>query len=108
MNECANRCRAFHCIWKPHIQWQLRGFGGTSEEKQEADNGSGNCRNASRCYLVEDSNVAGAICKVVERSIMFEDQEDGKQQAKITDDVDDQGFLCGSNCSTPLIPETNE
>src|SRR5437016_5245602 len=75
MDECANRCGAFHCIWKPHIQWQLRRFGGTSEKKQKADNGCGYSRDASRCDLVEDSYVASAICKVIERSIMFEDQK---------------------------------
>src|SRR5438876_11959252 len=107
MYERANRCWAFHCIWKPHIQWQLRGFGGASEKKQKADNGCGNCRDASHCNLVEDSYASIAIGKVVERSIMFEDQEDGKHHAKVTDDVDDQRFLCSSNCSAPLIPETN-
>src|SRR5689334_17924809 len=39
---------------------------------------------------------------------MFEDQEDSKHQAKVTDDVDDQRFLRSSNRSSPLIPEANQ
>src|SRR5712691_8700792 len=108
MDECANWCWAFHCIWKPHIQWQLRRFCGTGEKEQQADN---RCRyrwDAPLCYLVEDSYITIAIRKVVERPIVFEDEEDGNHQAKVADDIDNQGLLCSSNCSASLIPETNE
>src|SRR5262249_38800146 len=107
MDEGAYRRWAFHSVWKPHIQGQLRRFGSTSEKEQQADNGCRYSWDASSRYLVEDSYVA-IIRKVVERPIMLENKEDGNHQAKVTDDIDDQGLLCCCNGSTTLIPETNE
>src|SRR2546421_562166 len=41
-------------------------------------------------------------------AILSEDQEDSNHQPKVTDDIDDQGFLCRRNRCAPLVPETNQ
>src|SRR5438876_9008039 len=39
---------------------------------------------------------------------MLEDEEDGNHQAKVTDNIDNQGLLGGRDSRASLIPEANQ
>src|SRR6266436_1343795 len=103
MDECADRCWTFHCIGQPHIQRQLRGFGGTRDEEQQADD---RCDTTGRCLVENPYSVRAG--KVIQRTVIFEHQEDGDHQAEVTNDVDDQCLLrCRDRC-TALVPKTDQ
>src|SRR5690242_17914955 len=84
VDERADRRWTFHCIWEPHIERQLCRFRRTRYKEQQTNCV---CGFVSR-QLAEDTHAA-AIIEEVQCAEISEDEEDGKHQGKITDNIDD-------------------
>ena len=107
VDESTDRSGALHGIWQPHIEWQLCRFRRTGDKEAQGDDclkhGPGTCRVKNG----KDAITAGVIVEV-QCAILFEDKENSDHEAKVTYDVDDQGFLGRRDRSGPAIPETNQ
>ena len=90
MDERGNRCRAFHGIGQPDVEWQLCRLAAGANEKQQSrgsDNGIADGE-PSAVRNVRDFREA-------ERSEIPGDEEHSQQESGIADAIHDEGFVSG-------------
>src|SRR5207248_5271772 len=97
VNESGNWRGAFHRIRKPDVQWNLRGLAGRSKNQQQRDR-SQNATVPSWVYADRIEHAAK-----VKRAKLADDEEHGKEEAEVSDAVDDESFFPRVGCG--VFPE---
>jgi len=99
MDEGADRGRAFHGIWQPHVQRELGALADGPGEEEQTDPEEG--PRPDRLGLVED---AGEL----QRPGRDEHEEHAEREAEIAHAVDEEGLLARLAGALPVEPEADQ
>src|SRR6266404_5037812 len=90
VNQCADRCGAFHGVRQPDIEGKLRRFTASAHEEQQARDGDG----AELAHRIGGQRGGFAEQRnEIERAEGFEEQEHAEHEAEVADAVDDESFF---------------
>ena len=108
MDQCADRCRAFHRVWQPDVKRELRRLSCGAEKQKQTDR-----RQYTDCPQWFDREWPNFPTVVQTRREINaiegpEDQHDRKDETKISHPVDDERFLPGIDRGFSLEPEADE
>ena len=106
MNQRADRRRAFHRVWQPHMQRQLAGLAHRAHEQQQADDR----RDLHSPNHPGWQSLQQAIATVVkrQRAGRLECQQDADEKTHVADARDDERFFAGGGGLRLVEPETDK
>ena len=100
MDQCRHRRRAFHRIWQPHIQGELRRLAAGADEQEQA-----RCRNP----WIADEKLSTARdrvdLRVLNRAEIPRNAEQSQQETCVTHAVDDERLI---RCGRRRVPQEIE
>jgi len=102
VDQCRDRGGALHGVGQPHIQRQLCRLAGSTDKKQQRDDGDG-----GPAFLQQ---IVGVLKHLLEpeRAKRGEDQHQGDDEPEVADAVDDERLLACGRCRRLLEPERDQ
>src|SRR5262245_3803208 len=101
MDERTHRRGPLHSVWQPDVQWYLRRFPHCSSEQEQ-----GNRRQhpSADVDLTELLLEAEQVC----RFEGHKEEQDAQHEPKVTDPIDNEGFVASVRGTLTGVPEADE
>ena len=107
VNQCRDRCRAFHRVGQPHVQRELRGLAHGADEQTDADDRDQHPVGAGKAHGRQFTGL-GEHLAVVQRAGECRDQPDAEDETEVADAVDQKGLHVGEDGRLALVPEADQ
>ena len=101
VDECRNRCGAFHRVGQPEVERQLRALATCTDEQHQR-----NCGGRDVAQRASDGCRIDAFVR--QRSHRREREEHRRHDAPVTDAVRHERLLAGRGCAVTCVPERDQ
>ena len=107
VNQGRDRCRAFHRVWQPHVQRELRRFAHGANEQANANDSDQHPRSARQCEGTQVGSFGKCFC-VVQGARISGNEANAQNKSEVTHTVDQEGFHVGKNGGRFVEPKANQ
>src|SRR5437867_3387146 len=104
MDQCADRCRPFHCVGQPDVKRELPGFTNRAAKNQKRDEGD------ARPNFQKTTWFQRAVTIVIKEkgAAAVIQPKYTEEEAEIANSRGNESLLCGGSGARPFDPEPDQ